>query len=109
MDVFLGRCLKNWAAHQAPPADGRERLLRAASGQTQEKKAENPSPAQVYTNRGLATTIFDQDEYGPGLGNLWAAFMYSTLRMVPCGSSDFNYDSFSSISGNAALIYLLHP
>jgi hypothetical protein len=30
MDSFISRCLKNWAAHQAPPADGKERLLQAA-------------------------------------------------------------------------------
>ncbi len=109
MDVFLGRCLKNWAAQQAPPADGRERLLRAASGQAQDKQAENPPSAQAYSRRGLAFTFFEQGEYDPGLGKLWPIFMFSTLRMIPCGSSDINYDSFSSISGNAALIYLLHP
>lgn len=30
MDVYLGRCLKNWAAYHQPPADGRRRLLQTA-------------------------------------------------------------------------------
>ena len=31
MDVYLGRCLKNWSAQYQPPVNGRERLLRKAS------------------------------------------------------------------------------
>jgi hypothetical protein len=30
MDSFISRSLKNWAARQSPPSDGKERLLRAA-------------------------------------------------------------------------------
>ena len=31
MDVYIGRCMKNWAAFQKPAQGGRERLLRVAS------------------------------------------------------------------------------
>jgi hypothetical protein len=30
MDSFISRSLKNWAARQSAPADGKERLLQAA-------------------------------------------------------------------------------
>jgi len=30
MDSLISRSLKNWAARQSPPADGKERLLKAA-------------------------------------------------------------------------------
>jgi hypothetical protein len=29
MDVYIGRCLKNWTAKFRPPADGKAKLLRA--------------------------------------------------------------------------------
>ena len=31
IDYYLSRCMKNWAAENQPPLDGRARLLKAAS------------------------------------------------------------------------------
>ncbi|MBN1147130.1 MAG: hypothetical protein JXA78_07730 [Anaerolineales bacterium] len=31
MDVYLGRCMKNWAADREPPVESRRRLLKAAA------------------------------------------------------------------------------
>ena len=31
MDIYLGRCMKNWAADRNPPVESRGRLIRAAA------------------------------------------------------------------------------
>ena len=31
MDVYLSRCIKNWASESQPPSDGRQQLLKAAA------------------------------------------------------------------------------
>jgi hypothetical protein len=108
MDVFLSRCLKNWAAHQSPSKDGRERLLSAAAQLAQEGQADSVPPVKVNPVRELTHAFIENVEYDPGLSKLWPIFMLSTLRLTPCGSSDLKYGTFSSISSNVALIYLLH-
>lgn len=108
MDVFLGRCLKNWAARQPLEKDGRERLLRAAARLAQDRQGDQTPRPRANPLRGLSLFFFEQNEYDPGLNKLWPIFTLSTLQMIPCGSFDLKYDSISSISGNAALMYLLH-
>lgn len=45
MDEFLSRKMKNWAAQQRPPGDGRERLLEAAALQAVSMKVVAETPA----------------------------------------------------------------
>lgn len=44
MDLYLSRCLKNWAARYQPPLRGKERLLRAIV-----------SPRWIFARRSVAS------------------------------------------------------
>ena len=53
MDVYLSRCLKNWAARRQPPARGKERLLRALilptwRSSTARRLSGSPQPPKEY-------------------------------------------------------------
>jgi hypothetical protein len=59
MDLYLSRCLKNWAARYQPPLHGKERLFKAivsprwmfarrSSGASQASREFQPSSQVVY-------------------------------------------------------------
>jgi hypothetical protein len=50
IDSYIQQALKNWAAKQQPPANGRARLLLVAS---------NPASQQVLLAKGCKYTLLD--------------------------------------------------
>jgi hypothetical protein len=83
IDGYIQQALKNWAAQQRPPANGRARLLLLAS---------SPSAQRAYYERQQATSL-DTDKTVAGQTNLASDFYnlpyllavqltYTTLRRV---------------------------
>lgn len=71
MDSYLGICLKNWAAQQQPPVDGRERLLRSL--------ASSPAqPKNSYITRLWQRIFAPQPVYRPS--NNWLLVPFTQSR-----------------------------
>jgi hypothetical protein len=51
MDIYIGRCLKNWTAKHRLPADGRRRLLERAGDAPVKKPAPFSNFFAAFSNR----------------------------------------------------------
>jgi hypothetical protein len=83
MDGYIQQALKNWAAEQKPPVNGRARLLLLASSPTaQGAYFEKQQSARLDNTRPVNKTIFP----APGFCDLPYLFAvqltYTTLRRV---------------------------
>ena len=78
MDNYVGRSLKNWAARQRPPVDGRQRLLQAASQPAYEKPGKIIHLLSFLIRRDdtFERLIYPQSDWqvGPALSNYALSF-----------------------------------
>lgn len=75
MDAYISRCLKNWAAYRQPSADGRQRLLRAASIQPELYRTRLASPIASL----IRSILYTQPIVEPDAEWLFTPFTQSRL------------------------------
>lgn len=55
LDVYLGRCMKNWAADRDPPAESRRQLLKAAASLPEKQERRLPQLFSGIRDRFFAS------------------------------------------------------
>lgn len=84
MDIYLGRCLKNWAARHSPPADGRNKLLKRAAFPAEAKEAVLDRP-YICLLKGHQASLTHQEDWLFGTFNqarLWSFDIATTMRLL---------------------------
>jgi hypothetical protein len=81
IDDYVERSLKNWAARQRSPADGRQRLLLAAPIPVLQEKTKLAQLLSILINPNdpFERTIYPQCEWemGPALSSIASTFHFA--------------------------------
>jgi len=83
VDGYIQQALKNWAAEQKPPDNGRARLLLLASSPSAQRAYfENRQAASVDTNKRVSGPVIPVSDFYDLSYVLAVQLTYTTLRRV---------------------------